>query len=457
MPFDQTAHPHGARQLPTSGDGWEFGARFRLVSGNLVTPNVCNVLEQSCDPEPHQRALQRALRGVYVPIPFSGPTSERLPSSTSSTSAPRQDVEVQDAGSSRPTSTCRTSTTAPTARPFSTTTTTRLVPVRHGAAHPAELRLARRVLRMRRDAGDERRGEARASRAPRAQVAARGAGHARARGDRVAGDRLGVRRGLRSAEPRGRGSASRRWSPTSRTPTPGTRSPSGSTTRTGWAAPRTGRALSRSTGSAGARTRSGTTTTAATRSSKASPPEVEAWVERGDPTVPLPDLNGVRPGFGDTYTITISDDILAGRTAPATGGSGLRERVRLLRRLHRGARSRGGQGHRPRRDVPRRLLQAAGAGSARTASCPATRRSTPSRGSREREPEVQGLTLDGEPMPEGLRRHPHRPALPRERGGAARGRLQRGGSVRRVHGLRARGDRRSRGGGGRPQARSSRR
>lgn len=48
--------------------------------------------------------------------------------------------------------------------------------------------------------------------------------------------------------------------------------------------------------------------------------EIEAWVERGDPTVPLPELNGVRPGFGDTYTITIGDDILAGRTAPATGG-----------------------------------------------------------------------------------------------------------------------------------------
>ncbi|XXX80493.1 hypothetical protein WMF30_17165 [Sorangium sp. So ce134] len=48
--------------------------------------------------------------------------------------------------------------------------------------------------------------------------------------------------------------------------------------------------------------------------------KLQAWSEKEDPTIPLPDLNGVRPGFGDTYTITISDDILSGREAPATGG-----------------------------------------------------------------------------------------------------------------------------------------
>ncbi|WP_437602291.1 hypothetical protein [Sorangium sp. So ce590] len=48
--------------------------------------------------------------------------------------------------------------------------------------------------------------------------------------------------------------------------------------------------------------------------------KLQAWQELGDPTLPLPALNGVPPGIGDTYTITISDDILEGREAPATGG-----------------------------------------------------------------------------------------------------------------------------------------
>ncbi|WP_437309813.1 TonB-dependent receptor domain-containing protein [Sorangium sp. So ce388] len=60
------------------GDGWEFGARFRLVSGNLVTPNVCNVNELSCDPY-RTNALFYAPTGTYTPIPFSTPNSERLP------------------------------------------------------------------------------------------------------------------------------------------------------------------------------------------------------------------------------------------------------------------------------------------------------------------------------------------------------------------------------------------
>ncbi|WP_129347020.1 TonB-dependent receptor domain-containing protein [Sorangium cellulosum] len=60
------------------GGGWELGARFRLVSGNLITPNVCNVHEQSCDPY-RTNALFHAPTGTYTPIPFSGPSSERLP------------------------------------------------------------------------------------------------------------------------------------------------------------------------------------------------------------------------------------------------------------------------------------------------------------------------------------------------------------------------------------------
>ncbi|WP_434046941.1 MULTISPECIES: TonB-dependent receptor domain-containing protein [Sorangium] len=60
------------------GDGWEFGARFRLVSGNLVTPNVCNVNELSCDPY-RTNALFYAPTGTYTAIPFSTPFSERLP------------------------------------------------------------------------------------------------------------------------------------------------------------------------------------------------------------------------------------------------------------------------------------------------------------------------------------------------------------------------------------------
>ncbi|WP_437625878.1 TonB-dependent receptor domain-containing protein [Sorangium sp. So ce1151] len=60
------------------GDGWEFGARFRLVSGNLVTPNACNVNELSCDPY-RTNALFYAPTGTYTPIPFSTPNSERLP------------------------------------------------------------------------------------------------------------------------------------------------------------------------------------------------------------------------------------------------------------------------------------------------------------------------------------------------------------------------------------------
>ncbi len=77
VPFDQT---HiltllGSYQLD---HGWEFGARFRLISGNLVTPNVCNVEEVSCDPK-RANSLFHAPSGAYTPIPVSDPFSERLP------------------------------------------------------------------------------------------------------------------------------------------------------------------------------------------------------------------------------------------------------------------------------------------------------------------------------------------------------------------------------------------
>jgi TonB family protein len=60
------------------GHGWEFGARFRLVSGNLLTPEVCDKAASNCDPN-RTGALFHAASGVYTPIPFSGTLSERLP------------------------------------------------------------------------------------------------------------------------------------------------------------------------------------------------------------------------------------------------------------------------------------------------------------------------------------------------------------------------------------------
>jgi TonB family protein len=60
------------------GHGWEIGARFRLVSGNLVSPSVCNPLGGACDAS-RTNALFSGASGVYVPIPLAGPASERLP------------------------------------------------------------------------------------------------------------------------------------------------------------------------------------------------------------------------------------------------------------------------------------------------------------------------------------------------------------------------------------------
>lgn len=60
------------------GHGWEFGARFRLVSGNLITPSVCDKAASDCDLN-RTGSLFHAPSGVYTPIPIAGPFSERLP------------------------------------------------------------------------------------------------------------------------------------------------------------------------------------------------------------------------------------------------------------------------------------------------------------------------------------------------------------------------------------------
>jgi TonB family protein len=75
--FDQT-HILTVLGSVRLGGGWEFGARFRLVSGNLTTPNVCNASEQSCDPS-RTSSLLYAGTGSYIAIPFAAPNSERLP------------------------------------------------------------------------------------------------------------------------------------------------------------------------------------------------------------------------------------------------------------------------------------------------------------------------------------------------------------------------------------------
>jgi hypothetical protein len=74
--FDQThiLTVLGSYQL---GGGWEFGARFRLVSGNLIDPAVCNPAEPTCDPS-RVNGLFFAPTGTYVPIPL-GNNTERLP------------------------------------------------------------------------------------------------------------------------------------------------------------------------------------------------------------------------------------------------------------------------------------------------------------------------------------------------------------------------------------------
>ncbi len=74
--FDQThiLTVLGSYQL---GHGWEIGARFRFVSGNLIDPSVCDPLSDTCDPN-RTNALFHAPSGAYVPIPI-GDNTERLP------------------------------------------------------------------------------------------------------------------------------------------------------------------------------------------------------------------------------------------------------------------------------------------------------------------------------------------------------------------------------------------
>ncbi len=96
--FDQT---HIMTILGSYKLGWglEFGARFRLVSGSLVTPTVCNSSSNQnrlqvnsatdggppsysyvpvCDPK-RINALLHAPSGAYTQIPFGTTASERLP------------------------------------------------------------------------------------------------------------------------------------------------------------------------------------------------------------------------------------------------------------------------------------------------------------------------------------------------------------------------------------------
>ncbi len=80
-------------------NGWEFGARFRLVSGSLVTPNVCDVDLPALQRDPRQRPLQRRLRHLHG-HPALGPL-HRAPAPLPRARPPRRPhVEVQADGSS---------------------------------------------------------------------------------------------------------------------------------------------------------------------------------------------------------------------------------------------------------------------------------------------------------------------------------------------------------------------
>lgn len=75
--FDQT-HILTALGSYRLGGGWELGARFRLISGNLVQPNVCDATSSSCDPN-RIGGLVYGATGSYTPLPYGSRNGERLP------------------------------------------------------------------------------------------------------------------------------------------------------------------------------------------------------------------------------------------------------------------------------------------------------------------------------------------------------------------------------------------
>lgn len=58
--------------------GWEVGARFRLASGNLLTPTICDVTKTDCDTR-RVNALYHGATGAYTPIRIGALNNERLP------------------------------------------------------------------------------------------------------------------------------------------------------------------------------------------------------------------------------------------------------------------------------------------------------------------------------------------------------------------------------------------
>jgi TonB family protein len=60
------------------GHGWELGARFRLVSGNMLTPMVCDATSESCS-ETRVGAMFHGASGAYTAIPYGTVHSERMP------------------------------------------------------------------------------------------------------------------------------------------------------------------------------------------------------------------------------------------------------------------------------------------------------------------------------------------------------------------------------------------
>ncbi len=75
--FDQT-HVLTALGSYKFDGGWEFGARFRLASGNLLSPTVCDPASSGCDAT-RLNALYHGATGAYTPIRIGGLNNERLP------------------------------------------------------------------------------------------------------------------------------------------------------------------------------------------------------------------------------------------------------------------------------------------------------------------------------------------------------------------------------------------